>query len=93
MELGVAIIIYSNKAELSEREYMALNKSANTSNARSIPSTCRPPSTSIILKKRYNGRLIFFFIFFYIFITRMHPQRGDMASHLHAGVDSFRYMV
>ena len=39
MELRVAIIIYSNKAELRKREYMALNNYANTSNARNISST------------------------------------------------------
>ena len=36
MELGVAFVIYSIQAELSKREYMALKKYANTSNARAI---------------------------------------------------------
>ena len=49
MELEVAFM-------LSERKYMALNKSVNTSNARAISSTCRPPSTfhHTRKKRKYN---------------------------------------
>ena len=58
MELGVAIIIYSNKAKLSKRKYMALNKYANTLNTRAISRTCRPPSTfhHTCKKRKYNIR-------------------------------------
>ena len=43
--VGVAIIMYNIRAELSKREYMAVNKYANKSNARAISDPCRHPST------------------------------------------------
>ena len=35
---------------------------------------------------------VIFLVFFLKFITRVHPRRGVMASHLQLGVESTRYM-